>query len=152
MSPHNYQAASEPHLGEFEYAILRELPDEGRMAGYHPLVVTSGHVRARLNEHLDPGEPKVTTGQVGTACQILTKFGLVTRHFTVSGVLKGWQRTAEGAEAVAEHDRQAKREQQAAQATYQRPVGPLRARELGEALENPQPEESDADNGGTRDV
>lgn len=99
---------AEAQLTLLHYALFEQLPDEGRMHGWTPMVATSAFMRDRLNSQLPTGAPRLSSGQVAAELRNLATVGLAVKVMKpLSSDTLGWQRTKRAAELLAAyHDAQ----------------------------------------------
>ena len=83
-------------LTPLDEAILKQLPEEGSMLGYHHLATQTAQIVSALNESLPKGVPPITSAGVNGRLRSLKHRGLVADVPVMpsnNGV--GWQRTKE---------------------------------------------------------
>jgi hypothetical protein len=87
-----------PHPLDWE--IIKRLPRQGSMLGYHTIASTVKHLKQEMNSSLGPDAPeeaKVDSNQINGRLVSMQVAGLVTQVTVISsGGTKGWQRTQKG--------------------------------------------------------
>lgn len=88
-----------------DYELLRRMPDEGSMLGYHTIALTVGHVKDTLNKDAPEGA-RLTTGHIAARIRSMHVAGLCVKVRVMgASSAHGWQRTPKGAKFLRDNDK-----------------------------------------------